>query len=66
MGVYESYSGKICVPIMTTLFVISMGDMVQFVYGADGLDPAIMEGKDRPIDLKRVLNHIQVRSVFPL
>ena len=51
---------------MTTLFVISMGDMVQFVYGADGLDPAIMEGKDRPIDLKRVLNHIQVRSVFPL
>ena len=38
----------------------SMGDIVQFVYGADGLDPAIMEGKDKPIDLKRVLNHIQV------
>ncbi|XP_072037718.1 LOW QUALITY PROTEIN: DNA-directed RNA polymerase III subunit RPC1-like [Amphiura filiformis] len=39
----------------------SMGDIVQFVYGSDGLDPAAMEGKDKPVDLNRVLNHIKCK-----
>ena len=38
----------------------SMGDIVQFEFGADGLDPAIMEGKDKPLDYDRILNHIKV------
>ncbi|XP_013420118.1 DNA-directed RNA polymerase III subunit RPC1 isoform X2 [Lingula anatina] len=37
----------------------SMGDIVQFVYGGDGLDPAAMEGKSKPLDYKRVLSHIK-------
>ncbi|XP_064623865.1 DNA-directed RNA polymerase III subunit RPC1-like [Lineus longissimus] len=35
----------------------SMGDIVQFTYGGDGLDPAAMEGKDRPLEFTRVLEH---------
>lgn len=38
----------------------STNDIVQFVYGGDSLDPASMEGKDQPIDFKRVYNHIKV------
>ena len=40
----------------------SQGDIVQFVYGGDGLDPAAMEGKDKPVDFHRVMSHIQVRE----
>lgn len=32
-------------------------DIVQFTYGGDSLDPAYMEGKDQPVDFKRVLSH---------
>ncbi|CAF0829663.1 unnamed protein product [Brachionus calyciflorus] len=32
-------------------------DIVQFSYGGDSLDPAYMEGKDQPVDFKRVLSH---------
>ena len=39
----------------------SAGSIVQFVYGGDGLDPADMEGKDKPVDFTRVLGHIKVR-----
>ena len=39
----------------------SMGEVVQFVYGGDGLDPAAMEGKDKPVDFHRVMAHIKVR-----
>ncbi|KAK3608217.1 hypothetical protein CHS0354_039236 [Potamilus streckersoni] len=35
----------------------STGDIVQFLYGGDGLDPVAMEGKDCPIDFKRVFDH---------
>lgn len=35
----------------------SMGDIVQFIYGEDGLDPACMEGKDKPIDVERIFQH---------
>ncbi|XP_072164609.1 DNA-directed RNA polymerase III subunit RPC1-like [Diadema setosum] len=37
----------------------SMGDIVQFRYGGDGLDPAAMEGKDTQVDFGRVLQHVQ-------
>lgn len=30
----------------------SMGDVVQFTYGGDSLDPVDMEGKDKPVDFK--------------
>uniref|UniRef100_A0A8C6VII9 DNA-directed RNA polymerase subunit n=1 Tax=Naja naja TaxID=35670 RepID=A0A8C6VII9_NAJNA len=41
----------------------SMGDIIQFIYGGDGLDPAAMEGKDEPLEFKRVLDNI--RAVYP-
>ncbi|KPJ17022.1 DNA-directed RNA polymerase III subunit RPC1 [Papilio machaon] len=37
------------------------GEVVQFRYGSDGLDPSCMEGKDRPVDLARVLNHVRAQ-----
>ena len=33
---------------------------MQFKYGGDGLDPAVMEGKDKPVEFPRVLQHIKV------
>ncbi|XP_033120133.1 DNA-directed RNA polymerase III subunit RPC1-like [Anneissia japonica] len=39
----------------------SMGDIIQFIYGGDNLDPAVMEGKDKPVDLERVLSHIKAK-----
>lgn len=42
----------------------SVGDIVQFVYGGDSLDPASMEGKDRPVDFDRILAHVQVDIFF--
>ncbi|XP_077310097.1 DNA-directed RNA polymerase III subunit RPC1 isoform X1 [Lithobates pipiens] len=41
----------------------STGDIIQFIYGGDGLDPAAMEGKDEPLEFKRVLDN--VKAVFP-
>ena len=38
----------------------SEGFIVQFKYGGDGLDPAAMEGKDKPVEFSRVLQHIKV------
>jgi len=43
----------------------SQGDIVQFLYGGDGLDPACMEGKDIPIDFHRVMQHIQNTHTDP-
>lgn len=42
----------------------SEGFIVQFKYGGDGLDPAAMEGKDKPVEFPRVLQHVKVRDVF--
>ncbi|XP_051169994.1 DNA-directed RNA polymerase III subunit RPC1 [Leptopilina boulardi] len=42
----------------------SVGDIVQFKYGADGLDPTYMEGKDCPVDYKRVLDHVRAMSSY--
>jgi DNA-directed RNA polymerase III subunit RPC1 len=33
-------------------------EVVEFIYGGDGLDPAFMETKNRPVDLERQLMHI--------
>ncbi|TMW55051.1 hypothetical protein Poli38472_013813 [Pythium oligandrum] len=41
----------------------SEGSVVQFMYGDDGLNPAFMEGDDRPVDFHRLLDHI--RSTLP-
>lgn len=38
----------------------SEGFIVQFKYGGDGLDPAVMEGKDKPVDFSRVMQHVKV------
>ena len=35
----------------------STNDLVQFLYGGDNLDPAYMEGKNQPVDFRRVLAH---------
>ncbi|XP_070543488.1 DNA-directed RNA polymerase III subunit RPC1-like [Ptychodera flava] len=39
----------------------SQNDIVQFQYGGDGLDPAAMEGKEKPVDFNRVLEHIKAK-----
>lgn len=41
----------------------SEGAVVQFTYGDDGLNPAFMEGDDRPVDFRRLLEHI--RNTLP-
>ncbi|KAG8300593.1 DNA-directed RNA polymerase III subunit RPC1 [Homalodisca vitripennis] len=41
----------------------SSGDIIQFLFGGDGLDPTYMEGNGCPVELGRVLDH--VRAVFP-
>ncbi|XP_010781837.1 DNA-directed RNA polymerase III subunit RPC1-like [Notothenia coriiceps] len=38
----------------------STGDIIQFIYGGDGLDPTDMEGKDEPLEFQRVLDNIRV------
>lgn len=43
----------------------SVGDIVQFMYGGDGLDPTDMEGKDKPLDYTRVFSHVQVSIKKP-
>uniref|UniRef100_A0A674E453 DNA-directed RNA polymerase subunit n=1 Tax=Salmo trutta TaxID=8032 RepID=A0A674E453_SALTR len=42
----------------------STGDIIQFVYGGDGLDPAAMEGKDEPLEFNRVLDNIREIKKF--
>ena len=37
----------------------STGEMIQLLYGGDALDPTYMEGKDRPVDFQRALDHIK-------
>ncbi|KAJ3336300.1 hypothetical protein HDU93_003104, partial [Gonapodya sp. JEL0774] len=37
----------------------SVGGMIQFRYGDDGLDPANMEGDKQPVNLNRLLLHCQ-------
>lgn len=38
----------------------SIGDIVEFVYGEDGLDPAMMEAKSGDVvDFEHVLEHVR-------
>ncbi|XP_059158515.1 DNA-directed RNA polymerase III subunit RPC1-like [Physella acuta] len=37
----------------------SVGEVVQFVYGEDSLDPAAMEGSDQPVEYNRLMVHIK-------
>ena len=41
----------------------SNNEVIQFQYGGDGLDPMMMEGKDKPVDFARVMAH--VKAVTP-
>ena len=41
----------------------STNDIVQFVYGGDGLDPANMEGNSKPLEMGRIFAHI--RNIIP-
>ncbi|XP_075250352.1 DNA-directed RNA polymerase III subunit RPC1-like [Convolutriloba macropyga] len=36
----------------------STDEIVQFTYGADGLDPCYMEGDDKPVHFERLWNHM--------
>merc|ERR1719412_3504367 len=42
----------------------STNEVIQFEYGGDGLDPMMMEGKDKPVDFSRVLEHIKAVSPY--
>jgi DNA-directed RNA polymerase III subunit RPC1 len=35
------------------------------MYGGDGLDPAAMEGKDKPVDFGRVFHHVKMKYTCP-
>lgn len=41
----------------------TIGEIVEFSYGGDGMDPAHMETKTQPVDPYRQFSHI--RAVFP-
>ena len=51
----------LCVQYDTTVRT-STGEIVQFVYGDDGLDPSAMEGDSKPVNFKSLWNHIIVRK----
>ncbi|KAJ8676229.1 hypothetical protein QAD02_012015 [Eretmocerus hayati] len=42
----------------------SVGDIVQIFYGGDAMDPTYMEGKDCPVDYKRVLDDVKSRYSY--
>lgn len=42
----------------------AIGEIVEFTYGGDGLDPVYMEVKDKPVDLVRQLMHTRARYAF--
>lgn len=39
------------------------GQVIQIIYGMDGLDPMLMEGKDKPVDFDRA--YLNVRALYP-
>lgn len=42
----------------------AIGEIVEFIYGADGLDPVFMEIKDKPVDMHRQLLHQRARNSY--
>lgn len=41
----------------------AIGEVVEFIYGADGLDPVFMEIKDKPVDMERQLQHVRAEHL---
>merc|ERR1712130_272962 len=41
----------------------SSSEVIQFEYGGDNLDPLMMEGKDRPVDFGRGLDHVKANHL---
>lgn len=45
----------------------SVGDIIEFTFGEDGLDPALMEAKDgKVVDFKHVLEHVRNTTPYVL
>lgn len=42
----------------------AISEVVEFIYGADGLDPVFMEVKDKPLDMHRQLQHVRAENLF--
>lgn len=42
----------------------AIGEIVEFIYGGDGLDPVFMEVKDRPVDMHRQLLHQRANNSY--
>jgi len=42
----------------------SSGEVIQFEYGGDNLDPMMMEGKDKPVEFDRVLHHVKANNPY--
>lgn len=42
----------------------AIGEIVEFIYGGDGLDPVFMEIKDRPVDMERQLLHQRSKNSY--
>jgi len=40
----------------------SSGEVIQFEYGGDSLDPMMMEGRDKPVEFDRVLHHVKANN----
>ncbi|KAG1714420.1 DNA-directed RNA polymerase III subunit RPC1 [Nymphon striatum] len=40
----------------------SLGNIIQFKYGDDGLDPIAMEGDNKPVNFQRIFDHVRVKS----
>ncbi|KAJ6643220.1 DNA-directed RNA polymerase III subunit RPC1, partial [Pseudolycoriella hygida] len=42
----------------------AIGEIVEFTYGGDGLDPASMEINDKPVDMDRQLLHQRAKNLY--
>lgn len=42
----------------------AIGEIVEFTYGGDGLDPVFMEIKDKPVDMQRQLLHQRAKNSY--
>lgn len=42
----------------------AIGEIVEFTYGGDGLDPVFMEIKDKPVDMHRQLLHQRAKNSY--
>lgn len=42
----------------------AIGEIVEFTYGGDGLDPVFMEVKEKPVDLVRQFMHLRAKHPF--